>query len=426
MISTLKTYYTRYTPQQRGAFILALMRYVFLACWLLYPFGKAFQVAGGTICLILLPFYYLNDYAGSNLKKVPGKWLFGLFFLFIFLNTALSGWPAHSFSYLRPTLIESWPMLFAGLEVIRSRKDMLLLGLAFFGAAFGEGLTGIWQYVTGFDLITGDPLMTGRLTGSFGSYRVGNYIAIAILPACLAYYAMPSRWSAFRRLGLVALGLTPPLFLLVGAQARTGMLGLAAGAILVLAIIQYRRWYIIPTGVMLITLGLVFGPSRIALKTAMRDARWELWRAAIEIFKHHPFWGAGASTFKPAYMELGIEFTRNSERIPHPHGAFVQLLADGGIAGFAVVCSFLLGYWGWCALQTIKGLQQGHCRQTWYAAAFIWGGYSCYLGTAVFGHNFYRTWWLAMGMALLGTSIGACLTASAREQVDSATQSHSH
>lgn len=426
MPSTLKTYYTRYTPQQRGAFILALMRYAFLACWLLYPFGKAFQVAGGTICLILLPFYYLNDYAGSNLKKVPGKWLFALFFLFIFLNTALSGWPSHSFSYLRPTLNESWPMLFAGLEVIRSRKDMLLLGLAFFGAAFGEGLTGIWQYVTGFDPITGDPLMTGRLTGSFGSYRVGNYIAIAILPACLAYYAMPSHWSAFRRQGLIALGLIPPLFLLVGAQARTGILGLAAGAVLIMTIRQYRRWYILPAGIILVVLAILFGPSRISLETAMRDARWELWGTAIEIFKQNPIWGAGASTFKPAYIEMGIELVRNSNQIPHPHGAFIQLLADGGITGFAIACSFLLGYWGWCALRIIKGLMRCRSTQEWYYAAFIWGGYSCYLGTAVFGHNFYRTWWLAMGMALLGTSIGACLTASAREQVDSAAQSHSH
>ncbi|UZP66702.1 O-antigen ligase family protein [Desulfovibrio mangrovi] len=418
MLNKLTSLYTSHTPQQRGAFILAAMRIVFIACWLLFPFGKAFQVAGGTICLILLPFYYLNDYAGSNLKKFQGKWLFAIFFLFIFLNTALSGWPAHSFSYLRPTLNESWPLLFAGLEVIRSRRDMELTGIAFLAAAFGEGIVGIWQYITGFDPINGDPIMAGRLTGSLGSYRVGNYIAIAMLPACLAYFALPERWSKTRRLSLLACLLVPAAFLLIGSQTRSGMLGIVAGAALILAVHQCKRWYILPVAMALFGIAILFGPSRISLETAMRDARWELWGHAWEIFKHHPIWGAGASTFKPAYQELGLTLVRNSERIPHPHGVFIQFLADGGIVGFTIACSFLLGLWGWCAMRIIRGMLQSANAIQWRMTAFLWGGYSCYLGSALFGHNFYRTWWLSMGMAMLGATIGACLMQSAPRNPD--------
>lgn len=225
-----------------------------------------------------------------------------------------------------------------------------------------------------------------------------------------------------KTLVVVAL-LIPAVILLVGSQTRSGMLGVAAGGYL-LCIFRFRtRKKVIlgiPIAFLLLTL---IGPERISLVRALNDARGEIWAFAWQIFTEYPLFGAGASTFKPAFLDLGLELVRNND-IPHPHNIYLQFLADGGIVGFIIGGTFLLGTWGWCGLAIFRGTVSlsAHLRRHWWSAAYLWGGYSCYLATGLFGHNFYRTWWLAMGMALLGASVAACLAIKRMERDEEVAQ----
>lgn len=397
--------------ERRTELSLALVRLGFFATLLLFPFGKSFRVIGSIVCLISVAAYYSHDYKHSTLAQFPRRWVFALFGIFLIANTAFSRWPALSFAFIEPTVLESWPLLFAGIESIRSKQDLKRLGVFCLAAVCVEGLAGVWQYVTGFDPIKGDPLMSGRLTGSLGTYRVGNYVGITILPALAGYFALPESWSrTARRLMLAAL-LVPPIFLLVGSQTRAGMLGLAAGVYLLCALRFRRQWLVLLGLPLVLLLIILFGPERISLAQAMHDGRWELWACAWNIFLDSPLFGSGASTFNPALQAIGCTLSINTLNIPHPHCIYLQFLADGGIVGFSIAMALLLGTWWWSAIRVWRGTDTAArkvSREQWITAC-IWAGYSSYLTTGLFGHNFYRTWWLGLGMALLGATIGACM-----------------
>jgi O-antigen ligase len=393
----------------------ALLRVVFFAGCLLFPLGKAFQVGAGVAGLVLLAAYYTGGYARSNLARLPFRWIFAVFFLYPFAATIFSQWPGHSFGYTRHILHESLVFFFMGLECIRSSRDMRTAGVCLLLAVFGQGADGIWQFVTGYDLVKGTPVtVDGRLTGSMGTYRVGNYLAIAMVPALLTFWALPRSLSVRWRSLFVAAVSVPPFFVLVMSQTRSAMLGLV-GALYCYAVLclrVHRRLLMVPP--VLLGILLLAGPDRIRLSTALRDGRWELWEAAWRIFREHMWFGTGASTFNPAFNSMGITLVINDNTIPHPHGIFVQFLSDGGIAGFLLLAGVLAGIgFIWCGIRVWKGVRAADVDEIryWRMAGLLWAGFAAYLGTGVFGHNFYRTWWLAMGLMMFGCVMGAVVSA---------------
>lgn len=402
------------TQEQTALRAHALLRIVFFAYCLLFPYGKAFQVCGGVIGLLLLLVYYAGAYRHSNLAHLPLKWVFMAFMLHPIIMTIFSHWPAYSFGYIKPTIHESLPLFFVGLECIRTRKDMRLMGLFLFLCVFVQGLDGIWQYVTGFDLVNGTPVTyDGRLTGSMNTYRVGNYMAIAMVPALLVFWMLPRKISEKWRAGFVAFASLPPLFLLIMSQTRSAMLGITGALYCYVAATMRLSWKVLVIPPLILAALVAFGPDRISLAKAMQDGRWELWEAAWKIFQEYPWFGAGASTFKPAFRELGVQFVINDNSIPHPHGIFVQFLADGGIVGFTLLAGVLVGIgFLWCGYRVWKGCHSTSAHETtyWRMTGLLWAGFAAYLGTGLFGHNFYRTWWLAMGLMMLGCTMGAIVS----------------
>ena len=51
-------------------------------------------------------------------------------------------------------------------------------------------------------------------------------------------------------------------------------------------------------------------------------------------------------------------------------------------------------------------------REYWILAGWFWVGYMGWLVNGIFGHDFYRIWWLAQAMCLLGIFIGAIVNGS--------------
>ncbi len=71
----------------------------------------------------------------------------------------------------------------------------------------------------------------------------------------------------------------------------------------------------------------------------LSSGRFDFWQAAIKIFLEHPLIGAGFDAF-------GMAFTKFDQwngrfRIEQAHNDYLQILADGGISGFACLTAFI-------------------------------------------------------------------------------------
>ena len=75
--------------------------------------------------------------------------------------------------------------------------------------------------------------------------------------------------------------------------------------------------------------------------TYSRELRWTVWASTIEIIKDYPLFGTGLESFEtvfPGYRSLeaaGLHWR-------DAHNDYLQLLAETGIIGFLIVCSFFV------------------------------------------------------------------------------------
>lgn len=413
--------FVRSIPAHRGAGIShTIMYWALLLCMLLFPFGHSFREAGPIVGLIALgPYYYWNWESSALRSFRVGRfhlaWLWLAFLLFIFFKTGHSVAPLQSWQVMAPNLWQGFVLPLIAMECIRDERDIKRFVLAFALATAVQGLDGVYQYITGVDLVQGTPTLVGRLTGSMSTPRVGNYMAMALVPALGLGFLLPDGWKPWLRWGLSLILLFPGLFLLVFSQTRSGCLGFAV-ALTVLVVFVFRRVrfrYLAGVGVA-VALLVMFGPQRLHWTTLMQDPRWEVWGFALEVFKAHPWFGAGVSAFNPAFNAMGLVTVVNGQDIPHPHNVYLQMLCELGAVGFIAAMAALLGPLFWAFVQLRRGLAAGATSQRlryWRLTAMLWGGYVAYLVTCISGHNFYRTWWLALGMTLLGLTCGDCVRA---------------
>ncbi len=161
---------------------------------------------------------------------------------------------------------------------------------------------------------------------------------------------------------------------------------------------------------------------RLAPESIAGDNRWDLWRLGWRVFLEHPWFGAGAGQYNAAFRALGLAPQEEVITISHPHNVFLDLLYAHGIVGFSLGMLFLFGFlwWGW---RRIRPRLMRECATEgnggsiyWRLTAWFWLGYAGWLVNGIFGHDFYRIWWLALAMSHLGIMIGAVVNGCAREQ----------
>jgi len=396
---------------QRVQDLRAVLFWVLCVHITLFSFGHSFQEIGGGLSLVLLLALYVTDFRRSRLAQFRPAWILVFLYIYIGLNVALSAWPGTSWHYMKPNLWQGFVMPFAGLEAIRGLRDLRRLAIAAFIAVFAQGLDGVWQYVTGYDLVRHDPSLGQRLTGSMSTYRVGNYMGIMLVPASAIWlWLKKPQKPLFLRGILCLLFLSPAFFLWLFSYTRSGWLGYA-GALVALWVFllgrfSWKKCLLVAISVLCI---LFAGPQRASFEKITQDGRVELWSAGWELVTRAPVFGYGASTYRQARKAEGIQLKRHKQDIPHPHNMYLQFLIDGGIVGGVVMGGSLLGlcFLSWRRIR--RGLWNSHVskRLYWQYAAFFWAGYVSYLITGLTGHNFYRTWWLATGFLLLGICLGA-------------------
>lgn len=393
--------------------IHALLFWVFALSIITFPLGQAFRESGPIIGLLLLGWYYYRNWEHSNLRKFKLKYLFAIFYALIIFKIIDSVVPATSYKTVSPNLWKGFVLPFIGMEAVRSTKDLRILTMTLAATCILQGFDGIWQFITGFDLVHRTPIMTGRLTGSMSTYRVGDYIAMIGIPAAGIWALLPRSFSSVKRIIATVCILSPAIFLLIFAQSRSGYLGAIAGIYMIWLLFLGRPT--IWTALAPLLCGVLFtllGPKRISIETALQDQRWDLWQLAWRVFEANPLLGVGAGAYNAGFKALGLLPVVEDPSIQHPHNIYLQFLCDTGIIGFAIAMLFFIAITGWSAWRIRTGLRSAAAaaRQHWELAAFFWGGWLCYIANGIGSHDFYRTWWLATAMTVLGITLGACLS----------------
>ena len=206
---------------------------------------------------------------------------------------------------------------------------------------------------------------------AYGPFTHPNQLAIYLeltTPIFLALLVGPrgSRrldgpWYITRRLWPIWLiGVLAGLFGLVLSQSRGGMVGMAAGFAIVLAlIVPHVRLTIVrlaPVGLigalafLTISIGIVAAgvetfSNRETLVTPANFAvqeRLSHWTTAVEMAKEHPFVGVGAGNFDFNYRDYTQEWRFRIGR-GHAHDTYLHFLAQSGVVGLTAYIAVLLG-----------------------------------------------------------------------------------
>ncbi len=390
-----------------------LMRIFFLLYLLTFSLAPFFRDFFPILCLLCLFPYYALDYKKSTLAFFDGKKYFLFLYVFLALGVFFSQDVWASFLKVALHSFTSLALPFVAMESIRNRKELRLVGCTLLLALFGQGLNGIYQYMTGYDLVHGIGIMGKRLTGSFSDYRVGNYIALSLIPAFSMVMFLRSRFGMWS-LPILLLCLTPALFLMVFSYTRNVYITLMCAFILWTVLLRVFPWKLFLTAVLGFVAFLPWLHNRFSWETLRQDGRWDLWNLAFEVFKEFPLLGAGIGQYNSAFRALGLSPLKDAITINHPHNIYIQFLCENGVIGFALAMCFLLGvlWWGFSKLRFLAShATEGSFLLHWRVAALYWCGWGAFLASGLVGHNFFQRWWLALVMAYLGIMIGAVVHA---------------
>lgn len=161
-------------------------------------------------------------------------------------------------------------------------------------------------------------------------------------------------------------------------------------------------------------------PSTIA-----GDGRWSLWSLGWQVFLEHPWLGVGLDRYNACFRALGLVPAHDAITISHPHNMYLDILYAHGIIGFILGMIFLLGFAWWAGRHIRRALHDGGVAQRaaeaagsllhWRLTAWFYLGYLGWLVNGIFGHDFYRIWWLGLAMCSLGICIGGVVSGLAAD-----------
>ncbi|MBQ9406108.1 MAG: O-antigen ligase family protein [Desulfovibrio sp.] len=402
---------------------------LFWSFWLslaTFPIGYGAREVLPVVSFLFLILYYREAWQDSVLARLRVRPLFYCLWAMIGIGVLLSEDIWASLLHAGTGINKGFILPFIAMECVRDERSLRRLVWACVLACFWQGLDGLYQALTGADLFFGYVRNDGRLTGSLGDYCVGNYIALALIPAFALWFILRRTLSSAATVLLWIAVLWPGFYLLAGASSRSGALAVAA-ALGLWAILRgrgdmVRRLFVALGVVAVLLLALLVLQGRADMQAVGDDGRWSLWRLGWSVFLEHPWFGAGAGRYNAAFRALGLVPEQDLITISHPHNLYLDMLYAHGLVGFGLGMTFLMGflYWGWRHIHPRVQLETAgnSGRIYWRLTAWFWIGYAGWLVNGIFGHDFYRIWWLALAMSHLGVMIGAVTNGLETENPD--------
>lgn len=308
------------------------------------------------------------------------------------------GW-AHDLVFIR------YPLFTLALLDISRRLPVakyLLYGLGV-GVAWAA-INTLSAYLIGFDLI-GKPLI--RYTGKLKeASRIAGMTAYAV-PVFLSWGILDKRLSTRMKTIVIGIGVIGFLQLLQ-THVRTGVLGAIAGVFFCMAFFARRRISI------RLALVLGFGLIAVAWLFFYFDRMYSLeslydriyyWKVIWTLWRDHPFFGVGISSFQDAYKEMttsgrviafaapnGVNY--QLAEVTHAHNLFLMILSCNGLLG--------LGAFAWVFVSAVRSIVED--LDGYRIALVSWP--ATFLVIGLTGFNIYHSWYQALFgffMVLIGS-----------------------
>lgn len=181
-----------------GEFWYQSMFFLFWLSIATFPIGYGAREVLPGLAGICMCFYYKYNWENSTLKRLTVKNYFYFALAMILIGVIFSHNIWESFLHASMGINKAYVLPFVGMECVRNEKKLRSLVVACVIACFWQGIDGIWQEITGKDFIMGYTKNTGRLTGSLGDYTVGNYIALAMIPAFSFWFLLKEKYSLLK------------------------------------------------------------------------------------------------------------------------------------------------------------------------------------------------------------------------------------
>ncbi len=192
----------------------------------------------------------------------------------------------------------------------------------------------------------------GRLSGGLGD---PNFLAAALVPAMvMSIVLIPGtrsvlgRWALAAALPLLALGLA-------ASESRGGVLAAIAALIAAVIVFKRQRSAVICVAIAIVSVAaawFVVSPTawqRIVDTEGGGSGRSDLWTVAWRVVEDRPVVGAGLNNFivvsgeylqRPGTIERADLIVDDREVV---HNAYLQMLAEAGVIGLALLLTILLG-----------------------------------------------------------------------------------
>ncbi len=296
--------------------------------------------------------------------------------------------------------LKLWPAVgffFILLYTVQSRRQMEALVKVIVGTALFEALYGLWHFRNHLTRGWRQAYAGTRLNSTLiNSDHLAAYLTLAILLGFGLFLANretvpqpPSGLSARRRLlhwsrseylepqsrrYLLLFILLLLTVALIFTGSRGGMLSLVVGFAFMALLIVGRKWrkghFFFLAGFLLTatiySLWLGSAPFLQRFLDLNDQIRYQAFQGALAIFREFPLWGSGLGTFGELFYRYEPASFRGS-RFVYTHSEWLQVLAETGLVGFALVVGLWLAFFS-------RLLSQWQRRQDGFARGLGLGG----------------------------------------------------
>ena len=318
-----------------------------------------FPRAAWTPVMLLVPLIWLARYIGHGrvIRRTPLDWAILLMMVMVLVSLYATFDIAVSLPKIAG-MVFAVAVYYAVVEYADSPRQLWIAVGVFLLAGLGlavAGLVGVnwlskFSFLTALTdrlprLIKGLPGAESGLSGNELAGALEWFVLLAwAMVVWMARQPLAGFWPGARKWVVLALGLVAAMTTgtLVLTQSRGGIIGMAAG-ILLLLLMAGRRWRLIACGMAAVVVIVVvwLGPARVwdavsnegtALTTLA--GRMEVWSRALYGIQDFPFTGMGMNTFRRIVPVLYPLFIVSPDvDIAHAHNHLLQAALDLGIPG---------------------------------------------------------------------------------------------